>query len=66
VSSIELEGERLVALPKRFETATFNFAKANVGVIIQPNIATQTMNGCKIGCVQNSVQLNIAVLLQLS
>ena len=66
MSSTALESERLVALPRRYETATFAFGKVNVGVIIQPNITNQAMFGCTIGCVQNSVQLNIAVLLQLT
>lgn len=66
MSSMALESERFVALPKRFETATFSFGKVNVGIIIQPNVGSQTMMGCQVGCVQNAVQLNIAVLLQFT
>lgn len=65
MSRSTLEAEHFVFLPKRYETASFGNGRINVGVIIQPNFASQTMNGCAIGCVQNAVQVNVGLVLQL-
>lgn len=67
MSAVDLEREGLMSLPARYETrrwggrggGNFNFANVN-----QINYSEQHMGACVIGCVQNNVQLNIAVLIQ--
>jgi hypothetical protein len=65
MSAVDLAREGFTSLPARYETrrwgrgGNFNFAHVQ-----QINISEQHMGGCVIGCVQNSVQLNIAVIVQ--
>lgn len=66
MSAVDLEREGLSSLPARYETrrwgrggGNFNFAHVE-----QINYSEQQMGACVIGCVQNSVQLNIAVIIQ--
>jgi hypothetical protein len=66
MSAVDLEREALTVLPARYETrrwggggGNFNFA-----AVAQSNTNVQVIEGCLIGCVQNNVQINVAVVLQ--
>lgn len=66
MSAVDLEREGLMSLPARYETrrwggrgGNFNFTYLN-----QTNYSEQHMGACVVGCVQNNVQLNIAVVIQ--
>lgn len=66
MSVVDLEREGLSVLPARYETrrwgrggGNFNFA-----AVSQSNTSIQYMEGCVVGCVQNNVQINIAIILQ--
>lgn len=66
MSAVDLEREGLTSLPARYETrhwgrggGNFNFA-----AVEQVNYSEQYMGACVVGCVQNNIQLNIAVVIQ--
>ena len=61
-----LRSEQLFILPRRQETSFISIGNTNVGSIIQINNSTQAMAGCRIGCVQNVVQINLGLLFQFN
>jgi hypothetical protein len=66
MSAVDLAREGLTSLPARYETRQWGRGGGNINIayVNQVNYSEQYMSGCVVGCVQNNVQLNIAIIVQ--